>query len=101
LAHYGDLNQEDAFQKLVFDVCRYVEVNPVPWSNIVLDRQTVINRCRNKKLIDIFRVIYELKAEASKADYWCCKSMANVHFISEIESGGIHPFYIHLIRDGR
>ncbi len=101
LSFYGDLNTDANFKKLIDDICRYIEVNPVPWSNVELDRNVVYDRCLHPTLIEISRVVYQLKAEAKGAKYWCCKSLANVHFIPEIEAGELNPFYIHLIRDGR
>lgn len=101
LSGYGDLNSDDNFRRLIEDVCRYIEVNPVPWSNVELDRTIIFNRCQHRTLVELSKVVYELKAEAKGARYWCCKSLANVYFIPEIESGGLNPFYIHLIRDGR
>ena len=98
---YGDLDVDDNFKSLIEDICRYVEVNPVPWSNVELNNTTVFNRCEQRTLVEVSKVVYELKAEAKGAKYWCCKSLANVHFIPEIEAGGGKPFYIHLIRDGR
>ncbi|MES2621294.1 MAG: sulfotransferase [Bacteroidota bacterium] len=98
---YGDLKNDSNFKKLIDDICCYVDANPVPWSNVELGRITVFNRCTQRTLVEISKVVYELKAEAKGASYWCCKSLANVYFIPEIESGGLNPFYIHLIRDGR
>ncbi len=98
---YGDLNEAGNYRALIADVCRYIEVNPVRWTNAELNADTIFNRCRHRTLIELYKVVYELKAEKSNAKYWCCKSLANIHFIQEIESAGLKPFYIYLLRDGR
>lgn len=100
LPHYGDLNHPENFNLLVDDVCTWVAYNPVPW-NLSLNREEMTARCRKNSLLEIFRAIYAFKAETEKANYWCCKSMANVHFADQMEQSGIKPFYIHLYRDGR
>lgn len=101
LPKYGDLNTEVNFENLIDDVCRLVELNPVPWEGFKLDRSEIKFHCNSNSLIEIFRVIYELKAKYSKATYWCCKSMSNIYYADEFEYLGIKPLYIHLYRDGR
>lgn len=98
---YGNLQDKSNFKKLIDDVYRYTEVNPVKWRNMNFHRSRAFNCCKKKSLIEIFKVLYEMKAEIKGADFWCCKSMANLYYIPQIESENIHPFYIHLIRDGR
>jgi hypothetical protein len=98
---YGELKEDANFKRLIEDICRYIVVNPVPWSNFKPDIDTILNRCQYRTLVEIMKVVYELKAEAKGAKYWCCKSLANVYFIPEIENSGLNPFYIHLVRDGR
>jgi hypothetical protein len=102
LKFYGDLENCDNMFRLVDDVCRLIELNPVPWNNgILFDRDEILNKCNNNSLIEIFRVIYEYKASRENADFWVCKSMVNVNFADELEKMKIKPMYIHLIRDGR
>ena len=98
---YGDLNDENNFFRLVEDVCKLVELNPVPWKKLKLDAEDVHTKCVSNSLIEIFRNVYEAKAAMFNASYWCCKSMSNIHFASEIEASGLNPLYIHLYRDGR
>ncbi len=100
LAGYGDLEAPENMRRLVGDVCSLVELNPVPW-HLPLDREQVLQRCRENTLYEIFRVIYDLKAEQEKAAFWVCKSMTNVNFFRYLESFEKKPLYIHLIRDGR
>ncbi len=100
LPKYGDLSIENNFSRLVDDSCTLVELNPVSW-NIKFDREKVKLRCENKSLPQIMKAIYELKAESMNASHWICKSMASVHYFEEMESAGLHPFYIYLFRDGR
>jgi hypothetical protein len=101
LPKYGDLTIESNFDKLIEDVCRLVELNPVPWEGFQLNREVIKSNCKSNTLIEIFRAVYELKAQSSNATYWCCKSMVNIHFADKIEKSGINPLYIYLYRDGR
>lgn len=84
--------------KLVEDMCQWVEANPVPWSDVSLHREKIINN--SASIFDIFEQIYLEKANADKADFWCCKSTFNIQYVDELEKS-IVPFYIHLYRDGR
>lgn len=101
LPAYGDLNDPLHFAQLVEDVCLLVEYNPVPWSDVNLDRNTIIERVSDHTLPEITRVIYEMKAESDNALIWMCKSMANIHYVAELEKYDKKPLYLHLFRDGR
>lgn len=101
LSGYGDLSIEENFRQLISDVCRLIKTNPVVWEHINLDQNHIFQLCNDRTLQEIFRVVYELMAEANGATHWCCKSMANVKFADELEAGNIKPYYIHLVRDGR
>lgn len=101
LPQYGELKEEANFMRLIDDVASFVEANPVKWGNMDFDRKKIRQHCNGNSLVQIFKAIYEVKAERKAADYWCCKSMANLYFASSIEEEGLLPFYIHLVRDGR
>lgn len=101
LPKYGDLNIEANFENLIEDVCKLVELNPVPWEGFKPNRSQIKSYCKSNSLIEIFKVIYELKAQFSGASFWCCKSMSNIHYADKLEASGIKPLYIHLYRDGR
>lgn len=101
LPSYGDLYEEDNFRQLIADVCRLVETNPVVWEQVQLDRDRVYERCDRHSLQDVFMTIYDQMAEANGATHWCCKSMANVKYASQMEASDRKPLYIHLVRDGR
>ena len=101
LSKYGELDNESNFNQLIDDVCKLIELNPVPWKEFELDRKLIRQRCRSNSLIEVFNSIYSLKAEYSNARYWCCKSMANFKYANEFEELDIKPFYIYLYRDGR
>jgi len=101
LPGYGDLGIEANFQLLAADICEYVKANPVSWEMDTLEASQLISRCRQHTLIDLCTAVYELYAEQHGASIWCCKSMANLQFIPQIEANGLRPIYIHLVRDGR
>jgi hypothetical protein len=101
LEYYGDLSKPYNFQQLVSDVCRLVELNPIPWKNVQLDRLNVISRCRESSLLSIFGSVYDICAEAWGAKTWCCKSLENIEYVDEIDRYFLNPRYIYLYRDGR
>uniref|UniRef100_UPI0032167D1E sulfotransferase family protein n=1 Tax=uncultured Draconibacterium sp. TaxID=1573823 RepID=UPI0032167D1E len=98
---YGNLDSKRSFLKLIDDVCTLVERNPVAWEGINLDRQNIYSLCKSNSLIEVFKVIYDLKAKKDNASFWACKSMANIQYADDLEQAGIRPLYIHLYRDGR
>ncbi|MFZ9090216.1 MAG: sulfotransferase family protein [Planctomycetaceae bacterium] len=101
LPEYGPLTL-NAFSQLIEDICWLIEANPVPWDGVVLNRGEIHDRCQQRSLASVFRAVYDMLADASRADDWCCKSLANVHYLQEIESIFCDSArYIHLYRDGR
>jgi len=98
---YGDLGKNKTFSLLVDDVCRLVERNPVPWEGVVLSRKDVAARCRKRNLVAVFGAVYDVMAEARGAKTWCCKSLANISYLPEIEDYFSDTKYIYLYRDGR
>jgi len=98
---YGDLRVDRAFGLLVDDVCRLVETNPVPWEGVSLDRKDVAARCRQRNLVAVFGAVYDVMAEAWGARTWCCKSLANIYYLPEIEDYFSDAKYVYLYRDGR
>ena len=102
VAGYGDLQVPANFMRLVEDVCQLVELNPVPWEGVTLDRQEVARRCRTPSVVAVFGAVYDIMAETRGAQTWCCKSLANINYLSDIENyfrDGAK--YIYLYRDGR
>ena len=101
LANYGDLSDDGNFSLLVDDVCRLVELNPVPWEGVVLDRRDISRRCRERSVPAIHGAVYDVCTEAKGALTWCCKSLANISYTTELEAYFRSPKYIYLYRDGR
>lgn len=97
---YGDLNA-GTYQILINDVVDYVEANPVPWDGVHINRQKIFEDSNSYSLFEINRLIYEQAAIEREAKYWCCKSMANVHYADELERHNEGLKYIYLYRDGR
>lgn len=100
LKFYGPLN-ESAYKILINDVVDYVEANPVPWEGIKINRDWILENSTVYSIFEINRLIYEQAAITKKATYWCCKSMANVHYADELENHSPNLKYIYLYRDGR
>ena len=101
LSSYGDLSDDGNFSLLVDDVCRLVELNPVPWEGVVLDRTDISRRCRERSVPAVHGAVYDVCAEAKGAMTWCCKSLANINYTVELEAYFRSPKYIYLYRDGR
>jgi len=101
VSSYGDLSDDDNFFQLVDDVCRLVELNPVPWEGVVLDRKDIARRCRERSVPAVHGAVYDVCAEAKGALTWCCKSLANINYTRELEAYFRSPKYIYLYRDGR
>lgn len=97
LPHYKVANG-NKLDDLVEDMCQWVEFNPVPWTDVVLNRDKILTNVSS--IYDIFEQFYLSKAIADQAEIWCCKSVFNIHYTKELEKS-IKPFYIHLYRDGR
>lgn len=98
---YGDLENKKKFKKLIDDVCKLVELNPVPWDKVKLNRKEILNRCKENSLIAVYGAIMDLYAKAHNADAWMCKSMQNIHWAEEINQYFDNPKYIYLYRDPR
>ena len=101
LPAYVDLSDASTFKQLVDDVCRLVELNPVPWEGVVLDREDIAGRCTQNSLVAVFSAVYDVLAETRGAETWCCKSLANVHYVAEIDEYLPKAKYLYLYRDGR
>lgn len=98
---YGDLNIEKNFTKLIDDVCRLVELNPVPWDKVILDRKKVTEHCRENSLVAVYGAVMDMYAEAHNASAWMCKSMQNIRWADELNHYFEKPKYIYLYRDPR
>ncbi len=101
MPQYGDLRDDDNFAVLVDDVCTLVELNPVPWEGVNLERTTTAARCQTRSLLAVCEAVYDEIARVNGAGTWCCKSLANVNYLPEIEAHFKNPRYIYLYRDGR
>jgi len=101
LPAYNNLDNPENFTQLVADVCQLIEYNPVPWEGANLQIPAIIARCSKPLLTEVFRVIYEMRAESENARIWICKSLVNIRFANQLEDNGVNPLYIHLFRDGR
>lgn len=86
MSAYGDLQHDEHFNSLVDDVCRLVELNPVPWQGVELDRATIARRVSARSLMGVFEAVYEQATEAQDASTWCCKSLANIKFLPGMET---------------
>lgn len=98
---YGSFDNDENYHKLVDDVCRLVELNPVEWSEMNFDRKEIYLRSKSRSLLGVYAAIHDIYAENQGAKTWCCKSLANIQYIKDIEDHFDNPKYIYLYRDGR
>lgn len=98
---YGELRDEHRFMQLVNDVCQLVELNPVAWDGVRLDRETIRARCRERSLVAIYGAVMDTHAEAHGARSWMCKSMQNIRWSYDLNAYFESPKYLFLYRDPR
>lgn len=98
---YGNLDNDKNFKKLIDDVCKLVELNPVPWDKVKLNRKEIFNRCKEKSLVAVYGAVMDMYAEAHDASAWMCKSMQNIFWADDINVYFNNPKYIYLYRDPR
>ena len=98
---YGNLDNNNNFKKLIDDVCKLVELNPVPWDKVKLNRKEILSRCKEKSLVAVYGAVMDMYAEAHDANAWMCKSMQNIFWADDINVYFNNPKYIYLYRDPR
>jgi len=98
---YGNLDNNNNFKKLINDVCKLVELNPVPWDKVKLNRKEIFSRCKEKSLVAVYGAVMDMYAEAHDANAWMCKSMQNIFWADDINVYFNNPKYIYLYRDPR
>jgi len=101
MPNYGDLENKENFAQLIEDACRLVELNPVPWEGVTLDRADIERRSRRRTLMGVYEAVYDAMAAAWEARSWCCQSLAKIAYLPQIEAHFRSPRYIYLHRDGR
>ncbi len=101
LKYYGDLEQSSNFSKLIDDICKLIELNPVPWEGIHLNRKKIFSRCRRRTLLEAFIQIHEIICIENSKSVWCCKSMESLYLFDKYREEGFEPLYLYLYRDGR
>lgn len=101
IKYYGSFEIDKNYMQLVDDVCRLVELNPVEWTGMQLDREAIALRAKSRSLLGVYAAIHDIYSESQSAKTWCCKSLANINYINEIEEHFANPKYIYLYRDGR
>ena len=101
VAGYGDLEDPERFALLVDDACRLVETNPVEWEGVNLDRKQIAARCDRHDLYAVMAAIYDTLRDTWGKSSWCCKSLGNVKYVSELADRFPDAKFIYLYRDGR
>lgn len=101
ISSYGDLEKDKNFNALVNDICHLVELNPVPWQGVELDRKEIVRRCKVRSLMSVFEAVYDQVAKDNDSVTWCCKSLINIKYLPAIETHFKKAKYIYLYRDGR
>ena len=96
-----DFSDNSKFKELIEHVCHLVEINPVQWADVVLDREEVFIRCRENSLVAIFGAVMDMYAESQGSSAWVCKSLQNIRWAEQIDEYFNKPKYIYLYRDPR
>jgi hypothetical protein len=78
-----------------------VELNPVKWEGVTLDRADIAKRCRARSLVAVYGAVQDALAEAWGKQTWLCKSMQNVMYLPAIDAYYPEAKYLYLYRDGR
>lgn len=100
IARYGDLQQEENFQRLIHDAVRLVELHFAPWP-FVIDKARVREEAGAQTLYAVYAAIYEQYREHMGKARWGCKSTFMIHHVPEILAAHKAPQFIHLVRDVR
>ena len=99
---YGDLSDDDNFTVLLNDLCHCVELNPVEWTGVELDRDEVFENCKSNTILSAFEAIYSIAAKQNNNSTWMCKCLGYINYFDEMQDyfgGNLKYIYIH--RDGR
>ena len=70
------------------------------WMARTIARRAQIADARGGSLVAVFGAVYDVMAEAWHAKTWCCKSLANVYYLPQIEEYFSDAKYIYLYRSG-
>ena len=99
---YGNLSKPSTMTRLVDDVCRLVEHNPVAWDGMgQFDRNEVRALCRDNSLVAVFSAVMEVYAQKHGAKAWLCKSMQNIRWAKELDEYQDNVKFVYLYRDPR
>lgn len=98
--HYGNLDHDRNFRRLISDVCRMVELHPYPWE-IRLNREQVFREVLARNLLCIYFAIYDQYLAATGKGRWCCKSTFMIEQVGEILGYYPDARFILMVRDGR
>lgn len=101
LPKYNSLQNDNDARRLVKDMIKWIQFNPVPW-NYIPNVDEVIKQSKENSIFNFFEKIYVLGAKnASKKKYWFCKSLYNLNFFNDEMFNKLDPIYIYIYRDGR
>jgi len=102
MSDYGNLSDESTMNRLVDDVCRLVEHNPVAWDGIDrFNRDEVRSLCKENSLVAVFSAVMEIYAQRHNASAWICKSMQNIRWAKELDDYLDNAKFVYLYRDPR
>jgi len=98
---YNNLEKDKNLKRLVKDMIKWIQFNPVPWSYIPTFNE-IRDQSNERSIFKLFESIYILSAKnAEKKKYWCCKSLQNLNFYNNKKFKVLDPIYIYIYRDGR
>ena len=100
-SNYNNLEKDKNLKRLVNDMIKWIQFNPVPWSYIPNFNQ-IKDQSNERSVFKLFESIYTISAKnLEKKKYWCCKSLYNLNFYKNKKFKNLDPIYIYIYRDGR
>lgn len=98
---YKNLENDKNLKRLVKDLIKWIQFNPVPW-NYIPNFNQIKDQSNERSIFKLFESIYIISAKnAGKKKYWCCKSLHNLNFYNNKKFKNLDPIYIYIYRDGR
>jgi hypothetical protein len=98
---YGTLNRPANRRQIIDDVRRLIELNVFTWRTGPPAADDIDGRWTGTGISGLFQAVHDAAAEGQGANAWVCKSLENVHHLSELYEVIPGLVVLHLVRDGR
>ena len=99
--NYGNLNEETNIQKLITDMCFFIEHHIFPWDEYHLNKESLLKNLIHPSQFGVMATIYEHILKQSTKERWGCKSTFMIHYIEDVIQVYPNAKFLWLIRDPR